>query len=689
MRASIIVLPADGLGQGPTADPCAPPLVTKQQPASLTLRKMASNSSGMSPVINTATAALLLSLAAPVDQPAMDRSWQHYGGSLAGDRFSPHRQLNPDNVQHIQQAWQFRTGDAVDGSEHSRPSSFKATPILLDDLLYVVSGFNRVYALAPDTGELRWRFDPEVDFGKSYSELFTARGVSAWRGSGTGHCASRIFLGTLDARLIALDSRTGRPCADFGRKGEIDLSRGIPNYRRGEYSLTSPVTVVGSTLIVGSSIGDNGGVRLESGTIRAFDARSGKQQWSFDPVPKDRRRASAAGWDPGQASRTGGGNMWSVASASEELGLVFVPTTSPSPDFFGGEREGPNSFANSVVALDVASGAVHWHFQTVHHDLWDYDLAAQPALTRLSDDGPLMLLQATKMGHLFVLDAATGEPLFPVSEGKVPKSDVPGEDAAGTQPFPSPSLALHPDSFELWDHSPAMTRYCSKLLEGRRWEGLFTPPSLEGSVLYPGNGGGTNWGSVSVDAARGIAVLGLNRLPTVVELIPRKDFKKRRRQEAGGPQGVQFTSQSGTPYGMARYDVYHPELVLPCHRGPWGTWVAVDLKHGRVLWETPSGPFPNAKDHPEASNWGSLVSGGPVMTAGGLTFAPSRWDRTLMVMASDSGQVLARIALPAEPQATPMSYQFEGRQYVVLTAGGSQPEGSMPGDFVLAFALPD
>ncbi|MEM9181932.1 MAG: PQQ-binding-like beta-propeller repeat protein [Pseudomonadota bacterium] len=637
----------------------------------------------------TAAAALLLSLATMAEQPTGDLSWQHYGGSLAGDRYSPHRQLTPDNVQALRQVWQFRTGDAADGSQHSRSSSFKATPILFDGLLYVVSGFNRVYALAPDTGELRWRFDPKVDFGRGYSELFTARGVSAWRGPGRGTCASRIYLGTLDARLIALDSESGRPCEDFGQDGAVDLSRGIANFRRGEYSLTSPVTVVGSTLIVGSSIGDNGGVRLEPGTVRAFGARSGDLKWSFDPVPKDSRQSQASGWDYQQAVRTGGGNMWSVASASEALGLVYVPTTSPSPDFFGGERKGSNNYANSVVALDLESGAVRWHFQTVHHDLWDYDLAAQPALTRLSEGGPLMLLQATKMGHLFALNAATGEPLFPVSERAVPTSGVPGEAAAATQPFPAPALALHPDSFELWDHSPAMKSYCAGLLEGRRWEGLFTPPSLEGSVLYPGNGGGTNWGSMSVDAARGVAVLGINRLPTVVELIPRKDFKKRRRKEEGGPQGVQFTSQSGTPFGMARYDVYDPERVLPCHRGPWGTWVAVDLRQGRVLWETPAGPFPNAKDHPEARNWGSLLSGGPVMTAGGLTLAPSRWDRTLMVMASDTGDVLARITLPAQPQATPMTYQMNGRQYVVLTAGGSQPEGSMPGDFVLAFALPE
>ncbi|MFK7954979.1 MAG: PQQ-binding-like beta-propeller repeat protein [Lysobacterales bacterium] len=620
---------------------------------------------------------------------ASDTSWEHYGGTVAGDRYSPHTQVTPANVRSLASRWQFRSGDAADGSQHSRSSSFKATPIFFDNLLYVASGFNRVYALAPDTGTLQWSFDPKVNFGRNFSEMFTSRGVSAWRGEDAGRCSSRIFLGTLDARLIALDSKDGKPCKDFADSGTLDLSRGIRNYRRGEYSQTSPVTVVGSTVVVGSSIGDNGGVELEPGTVRGFDAQSGELLWAFDPIPNRPDQAALAGWDPKQAVRNGGGNMWSVASASESLGLVYVPTTSPSPDFFGGERQGANNYANSVVALDVKTGTVRWHFQTVHHDLWDYDLAAQPAVTRLPGQDQQIVLQATKTGHFFALNGATGKPVFPVTEKSVPKSKVPGEDAAPTQPFPSADLSLHPAELEMWDHSPAMNDYCRKLLQGRRYEGLFTPPDLVGTVLYPGNGGGTNWGSMAVDAARGIAVLGLNRLPTVVELIPRKEFRRRREAEAGGPQNVQFTEQSGTPFGMARYDVYYPDLVLPCQRGPWGTWVAIDLSRGKVLWETPAGPFPNAATHPEARHWGALISGGPIMTASGLVFAPSRWDRALMVMASATGEVLARLPLPAQPQATPMSYRFKGTQYVVLTAGGSQAESTMPGDYLVAFALDD
>ena len=326
----------------------------------------------------------------------------------------------------------------------------------------------------------------------------------------------------------------------------------------------------------------------------------------------------------------------------------------------------------------------------MHHDLWDYDLAAQPALTTIEVSGqavPAVLL-ATKMGHFFAFDRRDGQPIWPIAERRVPASPVAGEQASPTQPFPAPDLALHPDSYTLWEHSAEHLAYCEKLFAGRHFEGPFTPPSLEGTVLYPGNAGGTNWGSVAVHREKAIAVMAVNRLPTIVTLIPRDDFEERRGKESGGPQGVQFTEQSGAPYGMSRFDAYNPGLTLPCLRGPWGTWVAVDLKRGVPLWETPAGPFPAAVDHPEASQWGSLLSGGAMTTAGNLVIGASPWDRTLMVMDVDTGKVLRRLVTPAAVQATPMSYRHEGKQYIVVTAGGSQPDGEFPGDYVLAYALP-
>ncbi|MEM9529908.1 MAG: pyrroloquinoline quinone-dependent dehydrogenase [Pseudomonadota bacterium] len=632
----------------------------------------------------------LLMIATLAAAAAPDRSWEHVGATLAGDRYSPHTQITTANAGSLQQAWQFRTGDAADGSSHSRKSSFKATPIYVDGRLYVVSGFNRVYALEPDTGRLIWRFDPEVDFGRSYSELFTARGVAAGRGTAGKPCAVTIYLGTLDARLIALDGTTGRRCRAFGKNGEVDLSAGIRHFRRGEYALTSPPTVAGGLVIVGSSIGDNGGVEMEPGTIRAFDGRSGELRWAFDPIPKSDDHPMASRWTLTQARRTGAANVWSMAAVDETRQLAYLPTTSPAPDFFGGERLGDNRFANSLVAVDLQTGQVAWHFQTVHHDLWDYDLASQPALAHVQRSGQqrAVVLQATKMGYFFGFDRATGEPVYPVREHPVPKTQVPGEVSSPSQPMPSADLKLHPESMKLWDHSPEHRRHCEKLLKGRRYEGPFTPPSLEGTVLYPGNAGGTNWGSVAIHRERQIAVLALNRLPTVVQLVPRNEFARREANEEGGSQDVEFTAQAGTPYGMNRFNLFNPDLLLPCLRGPWGTWVAIDLQGGKRLWESAAPPFPWLADHAEASKWGSTLSGGPLITAGDLVFAASSWDRSLVAMDVSTGTSVAKIPMPAGIHASPMSYRHQGRQYVVVAAGGSREGTEMPGDFLIALALP-
>ena len=471
---------------------------------------------------------------------------------MAGTRFIPNSLVAPENIRSLATAWQFQTGDTTDGKEYfGRASSFKATPILINGKLVFPSGFNRVYALNPVNGKLLWRFDPEVDFSVNYSEMFTSRGVSAWHSKDRHHsCAVQIFLGTLDARLIALDSETGKPCMEFGEQGEIDLSKDIRGFRRGQYSLTSPVTVSNDVVIVGSSIGDNGGVSLESGVVRGFDARTGELLWKWDPIPRNKKKAGWNTWAGNSGKHTGAANVWSVISADPQRELVFLPTTSPSPDFYGGERIGDNLFSNSIVALDVRSGKRQWHFQTVHHDLWDYDNASQPLLMEIPVNGvavPVVVL-ATKMGHIFVLHRETGKPIFPVEERVVPPSDVAGETASKTQPFPLKPAPLHPNTptdLKVWDFSKEHQDYCNSLLDEAQYQGIFTPPSTKGSVLYPGNPGGTNWGSMAADSQRNIAVLVVNRLPTLVQLIPRGEFKKRRRQAAGGALGVQFTEQDG------------------------------------------------------------------------------------------------------------------------------------------------
>ncbi len=632
--------------------------------------------------------AFFSSLLLPFTGIADERGWAHYGASLAGDRYVAHSFVNPGNVDELVPAWQFRTGDMADGSHHrGRRSTFKATPILVGDSLVFQSGFNRVYSIDAATGTKRWMFDPEVDFSVDYAEMFTSRGVSAWYGEGDGHCSVRIVAGTLDARLIAIDATDGRRCKDFGDDGEIDLSQGIDNFRRGEYSLTSPVTVVNDVLVVGSSIGDNGAADLESGQVRGYDAATGALLWRWDPVSAGKDAPGGHSWGDSGGHATGAANVWSAMAADASRNLVFLPTTSPSPDFFGGQRAGRNRFSNSIVALNVTRGEPAWDFQVVHHDLWDYDNAAQSLLMTLARDGKTVpvVIQATKMGHVFVLHRDTGRPVFPVEERPVPQTDVPGEKTAATQPFPVRPPPLHDGTVRLWEYSESQAAACRKRLAGVRYKGIFTPPSLRGTLLFPGNGGGTNWGSMAAHPERGIAVLAINRIPTVVALIPREQFDERR--QSGDSDGIerQYTAQRGTPYGMSRYTVYDPASGLPCTAGPWGELVALDISEGSVRWRRPLGVVPGLEAHAEAADWGAPSAGGPLITSSGVVFIAPRLKPRLLAYDLDNGSVIWEGQLPATATATPMSYHINDEQYVVIAAGGDSLTGEPPGDYVVAF----
>ena len=469
----------------------------------------------------------------------------------------------------------------------------------------------------------------------------------------------------------------------------MDLSAGIRRYGKHEYSVTSPPTVVGDLVIVGSSIGDNGAVRLESGMVRAFDVRDGSLVWSWDPVPRSAEHPGAGSWADVRRNRTGGANVWSVMSAEPARDLVFLPTTSPSPDFYGGKRLGDNAFANSVVALQASTGAFVWGYQTVRHDLWDYDLAAQPLLfEHASADGTRRpaLAQATKTGFVFVLDRETGKPLHPVEERAVPRSDVPGEEAARTQPFPK--LRLHASDarpLAFWDFNSEHRAACERLATGIRYDGIFTPPSLEGTLLYPGNPGGTNWGSMAYDRDSRIGYLTVSRWPTVVRLVPRRQFRKAEREGTVNGAAAQFTEQDGTPYGMARVDLVHENL--PCLEGPWSTLVAVDLDAAEVVWERPVGTTPWVEVGEEAAGWGYLNKGGPMVTDGGVVFLATTYDNVLRAFDGADGSELWTGVLPAGAHSTPMAYRDGGMDYVVVTAGGYLSEGEGRGDFVIAFRL--
>ncbi len=621
--------------------------------------------------------------------------WRHYGGGLDGARFARSQIITPETVTGLERAWSFQTGDATrdDGRYFGRRSSFKATPILVDGKLVFSTGFNRVYALDPATGNELWRYDPKVDFAIQYSEMFTSRGVAAWsdpKADPDDKCATRIYLGTLDARLIAIDAADGRECDGFGTHGSVDLTKGIANFRRGDYSMTSAPTVVNGIIITGSSVGDNGAIELESGVVRGWDAGTGRLRWSWDPIPRAPGKPGWESWQSGSGRRTGAANVWTTIAADSERDLVFLPTTSPSPDFYGGARLGDNRYANSIVALSATSGKLVWAYQVVHHDLWDYDLASQPLLLELDFDGRsrAVLTLATKMGFIYVLDRETGDPLLPVTEREVPQSDVPGERAAVTQRFSS--IALHPVATampKIWEYDATHANTCRRMIAGARYEGPFTPPRLNGTLLFPGNPGGVNWGSMAAHIERGIAFVGVNRLPTLVKLIPRKDFSRLARIGKLNGFDAQYTAQSGTPYGIARYEVYNRDNSLPCYEGPWATLVALDLSSGAKLWEVPAGVVPNLEKGSEADNWGFYVAGGPMATAGGVVFLATPFDHRLRAYDMHDGRVLWSAELPAQPHATPMSYELDGTQYVLIAAGGDRADGKGRGDYLVAFCL--
>jgi quinoprotein glucose dehydrogenase len=620
--------------------------------------------------------------------------WPAYGRDPEGSRYSPLGQINRSNVQKLRVAWTYRTGEDVGKSVVGNKAAFEATPIMVDGTLYLSTPFDRVIALDPETGKERWVFDPHVSMTTRYSEV-TSRGVSTWPARpAKGGERRRIFVATIDARLIALDGVTGEPVKDFGSVSQVDLTTGVRLVDRGDYEVTSPPAVIGELVVVGTSQGDNRGVELERGVVRAYDARTGALSWRWDPIPTDPSDPARKTWKGDSADRTGAANAWGVLSADPERDLVFVPTSSPSPDYYGGERIGSNSYANSVVALRASTGKVVWHFQVVHHDLWDYDVAAQPLLLTLRREGKRVpaVAVATKMGRVFLLDRETGVPLFPVEERAVPRSTVAGEEAWPTQPFPTFPPPLVPEKFsseDVWGATREDRQWCAERLKGLKSEGIFTPPSLEGTIVFPSNIGGVNWGGISHDPERGLLIAPTNRIALFVRLIPRKEYEALRSTDAANRLSGEFGRQTGTPYAMYREFLRAPSGLF-CNPPPWGTLAAVDLATGKKRWEVPLGAIPGIPALPGSSQWGSVNLGGAVVTGGGLVFIAAAMDPVLRAFDVETGRELWKSELPAGGQATPMTYQLRrnGKQFLVICAGGHGKLQTKMGDFVVAFALP-
>jgi len=644
-------------------------------------------------------AALLFTLLA-FQTPPNPADWPAYGHDPQGTRYSPAAAITRANVGGLQLAWTYRTGETGAAFKTAKPTAFEATPLVVDGTMYLGTPLGRVIALDPATGGERWVFDPKIKRDVMYGD-FASRGVSTWLDESApagAVCRRRIFVATAQSQLIALDARDGRPCAGFGRAGVVDLKTGlrIPPFEPGAYSVTSPPVVANGLVITGSSIADNSRPNPASGEVRAYDARTGALAWTWDPIPQDSSDPAYGEWRGAMAHQGGAANAWSVLAADPARDLVFVPTGSAAPDYYGVLRLGGNRYANSIVALRASTGKLVWAFQTVHHDLWDYDNASPPALVTLTHEGAAVpaVLQATKTGMLFVLDRATGRPIFPVEERPVPASDIPGEQASGTQPFTALTPPLSPQRFStdsIWGTSEAERAACHAAIDSLRNDGIFTPPSVRGTFLMPSNIGGAHWGGVAVDPVRQIAVVPVNRVAAVVQLIPREGFRHEQAMAEDKRLGrdYEYNGMWGTPYVMRRRILLSP-AGLPCTPPPFGTLVAIDLKTGGRLWEVPLGS-PTRLGPPEQAakipaEWGSPSLGGPIVTAGGVVFIGAALDRWLHAYDIETGRELWRGPLPESGKATPMSYQLgSGEQFVVIAVGGGGAWGA--GDYVVAFRL--
>ncbi len=633
-----------------------------------------------------------------VDFSGPTAEWPFYGGNQGGQRFSPLTQVTADNVDELEVAWVYHTGDVSPGNARHGPTAFEATPLVVDGSMYICTPYNRVIALDPETGRERWSFDPQVDLTGVYTP--SCRGVAYWRAGDDATCSSRVLTGTLDARLIAIDARTGKPCEDFGENGSVNLLENLGDVRVGEYYVTSAPLVIGDLVITGAFIQDGQRVDAPPGVVRAFDIRTGALRWAFDPVPPGAEPISAEQARAGVNFTRATPNTWGTISADPDRKIVFLPTGGSQPDHYGGPERGDRDYyGTSVIALEATTGQRIWHFQAVHHDLWDLDIAAQPVTFEQHGDTPGVIV-ATKMGHIFLLNRESGAPLFPVEERPVPATAVPGEFTSPTQPFPTLPRPVHPDVLDeddLWGIYPGDKSACQAQFRRFEYQGMFTPPALERStLLWPGLGGGVNWGSVSVNPGTNIMLVNSMRVPYTVKLLPR--------EQAGSLEGsdlVGANPQEGTGYVVTRGGFLSPHNT-PCTAPPWGVLTAIDLDSGETLWERTLGNLAGLAPFGVGRwlDWGTPNTGGTLQTASELVFVAATLDGYIRAFDTASGALLWQSKLPAPAQATPISYRLtpEGKQFIAIAAGGHGPlayaakgadkVGEMLGDAIVAYSLP-
>lgn len=647
-------------------------------------------------------------LATAMAEPAVLNTgpdWPAYGGTTSARRYSPLAQINAGNVDRLQRAWEYHTRDLPATAQAANQYGAETTPLKIGDTMFLCSAKNIMIALDPATGHERWRFDPHVsDAWIPYTAA--CRGVAYYavpNAAATDACATRIVEGTLDGRLLAVDARTGVPCAGFGRNGQVDIKEGMGPVTPGMVSITSAPTIVRGVIVTGHQVLDGQTRAAPSGVIQGYDAVTGARRWTWEMTHPEWTN----GPPPGQEYTRGTPNMWTTASGDEALGLVYLPIGNSAVDYWSSQRSQPeNDYATSLVALDVATGRPRWHFQAVRHDVWDYDFGAQATLIDFpTAAGPVpALLLPSKQGDIFVLDRRTGQPLVPVAEIRAPGGGVEPAQRSPTQPVSTYHTLRRPDLTEqdMWGMSPIDQMICRIQFRQARYQGYFTPPEADRHYIqYPGYNGGTDWGGIAIDPARGIIIANYNDTPNYNRLVPRAEADRLgwapRGQERGGSMGHGAEGagdpQWGAPYAIQVNAGWRmPVTGLLCKQPPYGGIRAIDLRTGRTIWDRPfgtarrNGPFGIPSMLP--LDIGTPNNGGAVVTAGGLIFIAAATDNLIRAIDIRTGETVWQDTLPAGGQATPMTYAIGGRQYLVIMAGGHHFMQTPIGDSLIAYALP-